>query len=102
MSNIYAHISPNFFDDLFLGIPKFFCRPIFFPIYLIKLLLPIIFYLFRPKKLFFRLYRPKNFINSTQHLFSLQIDEKNNIFFRLLIAKNCPSHHYIFTRGFKW
>ena len=46
-------------------------------------------------KNFFRLFRPKNFIKSTQNLeetfFNLQIDEKNNIFLDF-IAKNCPSN----------
>ena len=112
-SLFFGHIFPNFFDDLFFRDPLiFFCRPIFFPIYLIKLLLPIIFFTFLDlKKLFFKLYRPKNCFldlknffrlfrrkNSfldflvlkislnplktlRKHLFSLQIDEKNNILF---------------------
>ena len=50
---IFSPYTPKFFDDLFLGIPNFLGIPKFFPlIYLIKLLLPIIFYLFRAKNLF--------------------------------------------------
>ena len=106
---IFGHIPPNFFVAQY-----------FFPVYLIKLLLPIIFYLFRPKKLFFRLYRPKNcllalknlFLDQKKifldlldlkislnqlktlrkHLFSLQIDEKNNIFLNFT-EKNCPNYY---------
>ena len=40
------------------------------------------------QKNFFRLFRPKNVIKSTQNLFNLQIDEKNNIFL------DFPNHNY--------
>ena len=60
---------------------------------------------FRPKKNFFRLFRPKNpFLDLLglkislnplktlrEHLFNLQIDEKNNIFLDF-IAKNCSNY----------
>ena len=54
---------------------------------------------FRPKKFldirnFFILFRPKNFLNRfktlKKHLFSLQIDEKNNIFNFRLYSKKLP------------
>ena len=56
--NFWPH-TPKFFD-FFLGTTKFFLPINIFPaIYPIKLLLPVIFYPFSPKKLFFRLYRLK-------------------------------------------
>ena len=71
--------TPKFFDDLFLGTPKFFfAYQYFFPICLIIILLPIILFTFLglnnyfldfiDLKNFFRLFRPKNFIKSTQNL----------------------------------
>ena len=101
---IFGHISPNFFDDLFLGIPKliFFVDQYFSHIPNKASPAYYFFCLFRPKKLFFRLYRPKNCILDLKAcfldfldlkislnplktlrklLFSHQIDEKNNIFF---------------------
>ena len=109
---------PKFFSRPFFRHPqKIFRLPKFFNLFRPK---RSFFRLYRPKKCFLALknlfFRPKNFLklfrpkNSfldfldlkislnplqtlRKHLFSLQIDEKNNISFLDFIAKNCRSYY---------
>ena len=76
---------PKFFGDLFFRHPQIFFR------------------LYRPKKIFLDFLDLKISLNPLKtlrkHLFSLQIDEINNIFLDF-IAKNCPNYYLHTCRRF--
>ena len=87
---IFFKTCPKFFRHLpFLSIPKFFWRPFFYSS-------PNFFWLYRHKKILLDFLDLKISLNPLKtlrkHLFTLQIDEKNNIFLDF-IAKNCSSNY---------
>ena len=96
----FGHISPNFYDDFFIGTPKFFSYPQNFlppenfsgsPNFFTLLDLKSFFRLFRPKNPFLDLKNFSNRLNSLQkHLLNLQSDEKNYIFNFSIYKKKLP------------
>ena len=89
----FGHISPKFFEDFFLETPQIFRYPQNFSPYLFTLLelknhfldfIDLKNLFFRPKNPFLDFLDLKISLNPLktlrEHLFNLQIDEKNNIF----------------------